>query len=217
LRADKTVLVVLVATAILGTAGTASAHRLDECLQAARIAIEPDHIEIELSLTPGVEVAAAMLDDIDRDHDESLSATEQQAFVRRVVAALDLAHDGRSLDLVAGAVTFPPMDSLRRGEGAIQLLSSAGLTPQLHGRHQVSFSNRYRPDMSVYLANALVPRSDRIAVTAQRRTVEQRDLRIDYTLHPGRSTSAWILGGVVMALGGVLGGGRLTRGRRRAT
>ena len=209
MRAGKPAAAILAAVAIVTAGGTVAAHRLDECLQAARIAIEPDHVEVELSLTPGVEVAGAMIDDIDRDGDDSLSATEQQAFVGRVVAALELAHDGRALDLVAGAATFTQIDALRRGEGTIQFRSLAGLTPPSQGAHHVSFTNRYRPEMSVYLANALVPDSDRIAVTAQRRTVEQRDLTIDYTLRPGRSTSVWVLGGVVVALGAVLGGVRL--------
>ena len=157
MRGGKPAAAILAAAAIVAAGSTVTAHRLDECLQAARIAIEPDHVQVELSLTPGVEVAGAMIDDIDRDGDDSLSATEQQAFVRRVVAALELAHDGQSLDLVAGTATFPPIDALRRGEGTIQFRSSAGLTPSSQGAHQVSFTNRYRPEMSVYLANALVP------------------------------------------------------------
>ena len=40
--------------AIMTIAGgtRASAHRLDEFLQAARIAIEPDRVALEMSLTP---------------------------------------------------------------------------------------------------------------------------------------------------------------------
>jgi hypothetical protein len=34
----------------------------------------------------------------------------------------------------------------------------------------------------VYLANALVPDSDRVTVAVQRRDVDQRDLLVDYTL-----------------------------------
>ena len=59
-----------------------------------------------------------------------------------------------------------------------------------------------RRDVSVYLANALVPRSDRVVITAQRRDPAQRDLTIDYVLRPGPDTSAltWLLGGLTGAV-----------------
>ncbi len=51
---------------------------------------------------------------------------------------------------------------------------------------------------SVYLANALVPKSDRIVITAQRRDHAQRELTIDYVLRPGPATAApwWMMGGL---------------------
>ena len=56
----------------------------------------------------------------------------------------------------------------------------------------------------MYLANALVPESDQVAVTAQRRDGDQSELTIDYVLRaaPATSTPAWLLGsiGAAMAL-----------------
>ena len=40
----------------------------------------------------------------------------------------------------------------------------------------------------MYLVNALVPASDRVAVVAQRRDVDQRDVTIEYTLAPDPAT-----------------------------
>jgi len=57
--------------------------------------------------------------------------------------------------------------------------------------HQVVFRNRYRGDVSVYLANALVPGSDRVAITAQHHSAEQRELMIDYELHAETATLPW--------------------------
>jgi hypothetical protein len=49
----------------------------------------------------------------------------------------------------------------------------------------------------VYLANALVPRSDRIVITAQRRDTTQRDLTIDYVLRPEPTVlSLWTMAGL---------------------
>src|SRR5580765_8182089 len=59
--------VALAAAVTLGTA--ASAHRRDEYLQAARLAVEPGRVDLELDLTPGIEVAEAIIADIDGDRD----------------------------------------------------------------------------------------------------------------------------------------------------
>ena len=66
----------------LAVAGSAelSAHRTDEYLQAARLAIDPARVQIELDLTPGIALADTIVADIDRNHDGSLSADEQRAY-----------------------------------------------------------------------------------------------------------------------------------------
>ena len=98
--------------------------------------------------------------------------------------------------------TFPGLDAVRRGEGTIRLQAAVLLPHQVDGEHQLAFRNMDRRDVSVYLANALVPRSDRVVITAQRRDPAQRDLTIDYVLRPGPDTSAltWLLGGLTGAV-----------------
>jgi hypothetical protein len=68
------------------------------------------------------------------------------------------------------------------------------------GEHHLFFRNQHRLGGSVYLANALVPRNDRITVVAQRRDPEQRDLTIDYVVDGRPAISAlWlVLGGCAM-------------------
>jgi hypothetical protein len=64
------------------------------------------------------------------------------------------------------------------------------------GAHRLLFRNAHLAGHSAYLANALVPESDRVAVTAQRRDRDQSELTIEYRID-GRSaagTLAWILG-----------------------
>ena len=91
---------------------------------------------------------------------------------------------------------------MRRGEGTIQLQSTAILPRLPLGPHQLMFRNRHHPDRSVYLANALVPDTDEVAVTAQRRDGDQTELTINYVLRaaPARSRAAWLLGGIVAAM-----------------
>ena len=57
----------------------------------------------------------------------------------------------------------------------------AATLPELStGPHTVFFRNAHRPEVSVYLANALAPANRRIAITAQRRDADQRELTIAY-------------------------------------
>jgi len=203
LRVAKPAALAFVAAIALLAARDASAHRLDEYLQAARIAVEPDHVLLELDLTPGVAIAGTVVADIDRDRDGSLSQAEQQDYAGRVLETLDLAVDDRPVTVRPGTATFPEASALLRGEGTIQLRTRLSLPAQSAGAHHVLFRNRYRRDISVYLANALVPASDHIAVTAQHREADQRDLTIEYQVRTGRSDSPawWLFGGVTMLAG----------------
>ncbi len=180
---------------IAGGAGV-SAHRTDEYLQAARLAIDPGRVQIELDLTPGIALAAEILGEIDRNHDGSLSAEEQREYGNLVLSALELEIDGTRLPVQADASSFPEASAVRRGEGTIKLHSAATLPPLSVGLHQLLFRNRHHPRRSVYLANALVPQSYRIAVTGQRRDADQTELTIDYVLRaaPEGSTAAWLPG-----------------------
>jgi len=56
------------------------------------------------------------------------------------------------------------------------------------GRHHLRYRNAYRSDIGVYLANTLVPASDRVTVVAQQRDVDQRDLLVDYRLRGDPTT-----------------------------
>jgi hypothetical protein len=178
---------VLALTTVIVGSGEVSGHRLDEYLQAARLAIDPGRVHLELDLTPGIALAEAVLADIDRNHDGSLSQEEQRAYGGRVLRALTLEVDGTPVRAQLGASSFPDVRAMRRGEGTIRLQSAATLPRLSRGPHQLLFRNRHHPVRSVYLANALVPESDRIAVTAQRRNGDQSELIIDYVVRASRS------------------------------
>jgi hypothetical protein len=198
LRAGRSTGLAIALTTAVAASIAVSAHRRDEYLQAARLAVEPNRVELELDLTPGIAVADATIADLDRDRDGMLSEGEKRAYVGRVLDAVVLELDGRSLHVETTGSTFPGLNDFRRGEGTIQLLAAAVFPDQADGDHRVSFRNRNDRDGSVYLANALVPRSDRIVITTQRRDPAQRDLTIDYVLRRGPSAPAptWLLGGI---------------------
>lgn len=167
-----------------------SAHRLDEYLQAARIALDPGRVVIELDLTAGAAVADAVLLGLDRDGNGAISAGEGAAYAAAVRDAITLEIDRQPLTVDLISTEMPDVAALRTGEGAIRLQLAATLPALTAGAHHLRYRNTHRPDISVYLANVLVPASDRVAVLAQRRDVDQRELTVDYVLDGDRTSSA---------------------------
>jgi hypothetical protein len=192
--------------ALVAAAGPAiSAHRLDEYLQAARIALDPGRAIIDLDLTPGAAVADAVLAGIDRDRNGTISAGEGAGYAAAVRDAITLESDGQPLTVELIDTTIPDLAAMREGEGSIRLRLAATLPALAAGTHHLRYRNTHRPDISVYLANVLVPASDRVTVSAQRRDVDQRELTVDYVLDGDRTprARAWYavaIGCVLLAL-----------------
>ena len=181
LRATAEVLLHSVLLLILASVPL-SAHRLDEYLQAARIGIDPDRVQIELDLTPGVDVARTVVAEVDRNRNHAVDADEAQTYAARVARDVRLELDGRQLVLHEVSRHFPAVVDVLKGEGTIRLLWTArapGLAP---GTHRLVYRNDHHADIGAYLANALVPASARVAVTAQRRDVGQHQIAIEYEL-----------------------------------
>ena len=163
-----------------------SAHRRDELLQAARIGVAADRIELELSLTPGIAVADDVIGTIDRDRNGVLSPEEQRRYTEQVMAATELRIDGRIVKMDMGTSVYPLPGELRDGDRSIELRSTATLPELSSGRHEIAFTNSYRSDISVYLANALKPDSEQIVIASQHRDPEQRTLAIAFTIDGSR-------------------------------
>jgi hypothetical protein len=179
-----------------------SAHRLDEYLQAARIGIDPDRVRIELDLTPGIAVADRVMSVIDRDRSGTISVDEADAYAASVRAAIALELDGRALVLELVKSEFPGIESAMKGEGTVRLELAAATNGLLSGAHRLTFRNAHRPDIGVYLANALVPASPRVSVSAQRRDVDQRELTVDYVLTG--TSSEWLDRWTLVNAGGLI-------------
>ena len=160
-----------------------SAHRTEDYLQAARIGLETDGVVITLDLTPGVAVAESFIAALDHDRNGALSPTEQRAYATKVVSALDVESDARPLRPRLVSWTFPEPSAVHRGEGTVRLKIQATLPRVKAGSHRLLFRNAHLAGHSAYLANALVPESALVAVTAQRRDRDQSELTIEYTVH----------------------------------
>ena len=162
----------------------ASAHRLDEYLQATTLSVETGRVRVQMRLTPGVAVYPRVLAAMDTNADGALSAAEQRAYAERVRRDLSLRVNGQLLPLRLVSWTFAPTEKLRQGRGDIQLDLSADV-PRGSGRRRLLLENRHQSRISVYLVNCLVPRDPAIRVTGQRRSFQQSFYRLDYVQAAG--------------------------------
>ncbi len=191
---------------VLSSAGRPSAHRLDEYLQAARLDIYPERVEIVLDLTPGGAVASQVVTALDRDQNGSIADSEARVFAEDVLRVIAVDVDEVPLRVALVESTSAAIEALLRGDGAVRIRAAAPVPPLAEGLHHLRFRNQYRGDAGVYLANALVPATDRVVVAAQHRDVDQRDLVVDYNLRGAPATRVrrglpvGVAGGVILVL-----------------
>jgi hypothetical protein len=161
----------------LGTA--ASAHRLDEYLQATTIALEKDRVQAQIRLAPGVAVFPLVMATIDTDGDGVVSRREQRAYAGRVLGDLSLTVDGNRLRLQLISATFPKIDAMKEGLGEVQIDFTADV-PGDRSHRKLTFENHHQRAIATYLVNCLVPRRPDIQVGAQQRNYEQSLYQLEY-------------------------------------
>jgi hypothetical protein len=169
----------LTAAFLLLAAIPASAHRLDEYLQAALISVDGNGIQVEMTLTPGVAVFPAVLAGIDTDRDGILSDFEQQAYAARVLRDLSLAIDGHRLTPRLVSMKFPAIDEIQQGRGAIEIVFRAD-APARRGSRTLTIENHHQSAIAAYMVNCLVPQDPDIRVIAQNRNYSQSRYELDY-------------------------------------
>lgn len=192
----------LVLGVLLAVPLPAESHRLDEYLQASRLAFSRDRVVVELDLTPGVSVAPHVFAMIDGDRDARVSALEIEAYARRVLQDLSLRIDGRPRRLTLGRAESPSWDELRDGVGTIRLEAFTEPGLATHGRHSVVYENSHESASAVYLVNVLIPSAGDMIVGAQRRDMLQRRIAVDVDVTMRLSVLSWSLltGGAVSVL-----------------
>lgn len=164
----------------------ASAHRLNEYLQATTISLSKDSVRLRIDLTPGSDIAIAVLKAIDTNSDGLISATEQLAYVKLMVSKLFLTIDGRAARLQLISYTYPLENSIKQGTGDIQLYFAAGIISPAD-RHHLSLENRNKQINAVYLVNCLLPQDSNIDIIAQSRNYDQSYYALDFNT---KNTSA---------------------------
>jgi len=167
---------------LLVLATDALAHRLDEYLQATRIAVATNRIDLSFDLTPGVAVADQLLDAIDQNRDGQISMKESTKYAQRFLKDIQLGLDQKHLELNLAEVSFPSLSEVRGGLGVIQIKAAALVGPLVVGSHILTLANTHQPTISVYQVNALRPKDAAIAITKQTRDELQKNYRLEFTV-----------------------------------
>lgn len=166
--------------AVLLIEAPAFAHRLDEYLQATTLAVEKDRIEVQIRLTPGVEVIPAVLPAMDSNADGLISEAEQRTYAMKVADDLSLTVDGHALPLRLVASKFAKPEEMREGLGDIALDFVAEAPPGGSSNRKLTFQNHHQNRIGAYLANTLIPRDPDIRITGQSRNYQQSFYQVDY-------------------------------------
>jgi hypothetical protein len=178
-------------TIALALPAGASAHRLDEYLQAARVSLERTSLLVELDLTPGASVASTVVPLIDRNGDGIIAPAEIGSYGQTVLADLTVMLDGRTLVMDLVTIDAPSIGEMREGMGTIHLRAAARVDVRW-GAHEVSVRNQHLPAASVYMVNALLSDDRAITVVSQARDRRQSSSRIECEVDPGQMVRvAW--------------------------
>jgi hypothetical protein len=162
-------------------ARSASAHRLDEYLQATRLSLATNQVGVEIDLTPGVDVAPMIFSLINTDHDGRISAAEGDKYAKQVVQETTLEIDGRRSRLDLLRYEFPSFQEMSTGEGTIRIYARAPWSGTI-GQHRLVYQNNHKPDLGVYLVNALRPGAPNIEITEQHRDPLQRGMNLAFVV-----------------------------------
>ena len=169
---------------VLAMPAQIAAHRLDEYLQAARVSLTRQQIALEIDMTPGVNVAQAIVVLLDRNGDGTISESEAGAYGNAVLKEIVLELDGRAVPLTLARVEIPSRDEMSDGLGTIQLRAVGTGQHVTGGRCLLYFRNNHQPEASVYLVNALMPEDAGVRVVSQARDPRQQSVRVEYDVGP---------------------------------
>ena len=173
---------------LLALPSAASAHALDEYLQATLVEIEPTGIRLQIDFTPGVAVAEQVLAVMDRNHDGIISESEVADYGKLISRDVIVRLDERNVTLKMTDSNFPTPSELRSGWERIKIEFFLVCQPLPAGSHKLAIANLHLPSLSGYLINAALPKSNTIRILAQKRNPNQSMTEIDFTYQPPQTT-----------------------------
>ena len=172
--------VALLGCCLFVVVGQGFAHRLDEYLQATRIAVTTNRIDFTFELTPGVAVMSQILELMDPDRDGRVSGDEENAYAQRFIDDVKIGLDGKSIAPELTSVSFPTMQEIRGGAGIIRIRAASAIVPMNTGSHTLTLTNAHLPSNSVYLINALQSKDAALEIGGQSRDEMQKTYRLEF-------------------------------------
>jgi len=169
---------------LLVPASEALAHRLDEYLQATRVLVGTNRVDLSLDLTPGVAIVDQLLVVIDKDRDGQVSENEATAYAQSVLKDIRVGLDEKALTPRLVDTSFPKLAEMRSGLGIIRIKATVVLGQLTAGQHTLGVTNAHLPTISVYLVNALVPKDPSIEIGKQTRDEFQKEYRLEFKVKP---------------------------------
>jgi hypothetical protein len=197
----------LIIVALATIPPAAYGHVLDEYLQATLVAIEPGDIRLKINLTPGIEIAEKVLNQIDHNGNGAISSDESAAYAEMLKRDLTVRLDGRDTQLRLTASNIPELAELRTGHGIIQMEFSITPCSFSGGNHRLTLENRHFDSLGVYLFNAARSQSASIRIARQNRNANQSrgEIEFAYALPGSRSLrTTGFLASVAFVLVGML-------------
>ena len=171
----------LVLTGLLLASG-APAHRLDEYLQAARVDLAADRIDLDLDLTPGVAVADRVFQLLDANGDGHISSAGARAYARRVLTEIPIELDQKAQKLEVLDIHLPAVNEWSGGLGIIRLAAGKRNLHLAPGTHVLTLTNHHLAAFSVYQVNALTPRNPALRIITQSRDENQQGYRLEFEI-----------------------------------
>ncbi|OAJ67199.1 hypothetical protein [Gluconobacter cerinus] len=165
--------------------GMASAHRLDEYLQATTIDLARNHIALHLHLVPGVDVAKSVIQELDTNHDGTFSLFEERSYVSQIIHRLSVFLNGEQQPITLNTATFPPLKDIQGGTGVVDLQLTIITVPQIGFNHLI-YINRGSGPETAWLVNCLLPSDPTFHILQQKRSPNQSDYQLDFQILPSK-------------------------------
>jgi hypothetical protein len=169
---------------------SASAHRIDEYLQATLLSLQADRVQASMRMIPGILVASSVISGIDGNGDGVLSDDEERTYAQRVLGDLSVTVDGARVQPKLISWNFPQPAQLRDGIGEIHIEYTLDL-PRGDGNRTLILANHHLSGASVYLMNVLVPLDQDIRILAQKRNEKQSFYELDYQQNIAATDTPW--------------------------
>ncbi len=175
---------------LLAWPSSTGAHPLDEFYQVTYVGVGSHRITLQIEQYTGILIAPQIVTLVDTSGDNQVSENESQAYAERFLNDIDFEIDGQPAPLTPTNFEFSTPLELQAGTGVIRFHLIADLPDDHHGSHQLYYKNNFRPDISVYLVNAISNETRWVSISRQERDVFQSSLRADYTINPNTPAAA---------------------------